>query len=372
MIIRYPLSGINDEEKIRQIQQKAYFLSEDVKNALIRGQQLEIEYMGTDQAYFVEKLERLVLSQRKKRTKRPKLIKENQQRLELPAHSFARLADNSGLTLQAESVLLESAFDQLFRNIAIRYAANIRKYPSFLSEEIMKKSGYVKHFPQNVYRVYEIKHNVDSLERFRGQAESGTGGDQFFLPSAYYLQPCVCFHVYDECSRLLDHGIDELQVFSASGKCYRHEHRAKVGPTRCLEFYMNEIVYIGMEKQVKEIRQKIMDEAWDLFAELGFAGKIETATDPFFLETDEGKDFYQLAGELKYELLFSPTAEIQFSLTSFNICGDVLCRDFSIHKEGRPLYSGCTAFGIDRWIQAFLYVHGHEMNKWPNIIKELM
>lgn len=67
----------------------------------------------------------------------------------------------------------------------------------------------------------------------------------------------------------------------------------------------------------------------------------------------------------KYELV-AVTEKKDVSIASFNDCGEMLCERFHISGEdGLPLYSGCAAFGIDRWVQVFLQTYGRNRKDWP-------
>lgn len=46
---------------------------------------------------------------------------------------------------------------------------------------------------------------------------------------------------------------------------------------------MREIVFIGREEWVRETRNRIMEDVWNLFESVGLKGEITTAKDPFSL-----------------------------------------------------------------------------------------
>lgn len=75
---------------------------------------------------------------------------------------------------------------------------------------------------------------------------------------------------------------------------------------------------------------------------------------------------YQLMANSKYELV-AVTEKKDVSIASFNDCGEMLCERFQIKGENdKPLYSGCAAFGIDRWVQVFLQTYGRNKTNWPD------
>lgn len=68
----------------------------------------------------------------------------------------------------------------------------------------------------------------------------------------------------------------------------------------------------------------------------------------------------------KFELIVSTQCGREVSIASFNYCQDMLCSKYEIKgAEGAALFSGCVAFGIDRWKEAIIDVHGRDFMEWP-------
>ena len=141
------------------------------------------------------------------------------------------------------------------------------------------------------------------LNEYRKSLDVNKDTDYLFKPNLYFLQPCICYNVYDE---LRDSLIDEdLIIYSAKGECFRHEHSNRISSTRLNEFTMREIVLVGQKDKVKEIRLEILNDIWAIFLDLGLTGFIKTASDPFFLHDDLIKKDYELAANTKYEVCYS-------------------------------------------------------------------
>ncbi|PKG48907.1 aminoacyl--tRNA ligase-related protein, partial [Planococcus sp. Urea-trap-24] len=255
--------------------------------------------------------------------------------------------------------------DNQLVNLAKQYGALIREYPTLLSYENMVKNNYHKNFPQNIYSPFEIEHNYKLIEEIRNQTEKNIK-DETFKSSGYFLQPCICYHCYEE---LQDCNIENI-VFTGKGKCYRHEVEWKKSTYRKNEFYMREIVYFGEKNNVLKIRENLIKEVWAFFKELNLVGKIETATDPFFFYDDMKKSTYQLMTEAKYELVAKISEEKDISIASFNFCNNNLCDAYNIRNSKEELlFSGCTAFGLDRWVALILNTLGEDLDKWPERIR---
>lgn len=374
MIIRFPItkkkrSSSDDERLIYE----AYFLCDEVEQVYIENDYVNVIYNGDNDKKIISNVQHLLESWSKTRSLEPNIIKDNRTFVKQNKQNFLTEFSREGLYLKGDIVLLEEAFVKIFRKKAIEYGAVLRKYPSLINKELLERSRYIYNFPQNIYRVSELNHSVADINSFREALEEEISTDHLFTNTEKFLQPCVCYHAYDEISKDLPqmNGIDPF-IISSTGKCYRHEHKREISPTRNIDFLMHEIIYFGYEQQISDFRNKLIEMTWDTFLELGFNGYIVTATDPFFTYEDTGRSFYQIAGALKYELIFSPNEDIKVALTSFNNCKDVLCNIFNIRQNNEPLFSGCTAYGIDRWIQAFIYTHGTCSKKWPKVIQELL
>ncbi|MNG08023.1 Amino acid--[acyl-carrier-protein] ligase 2 [compost metagenome] len=77
----------------------------------------------------------------------------------------------------------------------------------------------------------------------------------------------------------------------------------------------------------------------------------------------------------KYELLVTTSNHKEVSIASFNYCADTLCSKYEITDAADALLqSGCVAFGMDRWKEAYIDVHGRSLANWPDnkVEKELI
>lgn len=269
-------------------------------------------------------------------------------------------------------VLLMEKLDKEFTGIAKKHGAELREYPSVLSKKNMTRNQYHIHYPQNIYGVTSVPHDYKTINAFRIKAQQECY-DDFFVFQGEILQPCICYHCYEE---LQEKRLSDVKMLTGKGKCYRHEVEWKKDNFRLSEFTMREIVYIGKKEWVVHARNRIMEDVWSLFESLGLQGRIATATDPFFFSQDlKTKGTYQMMSNAKYELIVRTMSGREVSIASFNYCLDILCSKYEIkdhHDEA--LYSGCVAFGIDRWKEALIDIHGSDMRKWPemNIGREML
>ncbi|EFM09699.1 tRNA synthetase class II (G H P and S) [Paenibacillus curdlanolyticus YK9] len=278
-----------------------------------------------------------------------KTIKSNEDSGQAGRQSLSR--DHASIDPRAYQML-----DDLFLGIARKHQAMERRYPTLLKGKVMHTCGYASNFPQNVYAVAEIPHRFEALESAHEHMDGA------FQKADYYLQPCICYHVYEELS---GQQVSGVHLYTAEGRCFRHEAEWRLNAFRRNEFSMREIVMVGTSADITEIRQRIIDDVWELFVKLGLNGTVQTANDPFFTTDGLDKLVFQLMSSAKYELI-AQCGTISSAISSFNHSGDVIAKKFQITgPDGEAAHSGCVGFGIDRWIQALAHRYGDDLQQWP-------
>jgi seryl-tRNA synthetase len=151
-------------------------------------------------------------------------------------------------------------------------------------------------------------------------------------------------------------------------------------------FEMREIVALGSRSDVERFRLEMIDRAREMVSDLGLEGRIETASDPFFLQDPRaadvvpvnvlpeprGRRIMQQILPLKYELrLTLDESGRTCAVASFNHHLDFFGRRFSIRlPSGAIAHSGCVAFGLERWVLAFLAQHGIDEHGWPEPVRD--
>lgn len=172
--------------------------------------------------------------------------------------------------------------------------------------------------------------------------------------------PASCLHVYP---RLQQQNIDLSRTYLVQGTCARFEEGKWDAPFRLPFFTMLEYVVIGTEPEVKEQYDRALTVVEKLFSESNIQGKYEFATDAFFLAGNEGAQLIQKLKGLKREYV-GIVDNHPVALASLNYHEDYFGKNFSIKKDGLPIFSACVAFGIDRLVAYSLLTWGDEKN-WP-------
>ncbi len=225
--------------------------------------------------------------------------------------------------------------------------------PSLISEGALERAGYFNSFPQHVTFASHLKEGiVGDLER----------------PGAC-LSPAVCYHVY---SLYQDRTVPVTgAAYNICGKCYRHEPAGTSDLRRLWEFTMRELVFLGTQTQVLAGRDQSIEMISELLDRHMLAGEIRTASDPFFLAPDAvAKTYFQLKSDSKFEVSLLLPDGARLAAGSLNYHSNFFGRAFDAQVEGgEPMHSACVAFGLERWVYAFLAQHGSDRGRWPDPLR---
>lgn len=241
------------------------------------------------------------------------------------------------------------------------------KVPAGISLEALARADYFASFPQWLTAAGHLSDDPAVLESIARAEEPAVAARAAVTPTGTALAPAVCYHAY---AALADREIGSPTALTAQETCWRHE-----GELRPLErgwaFTMREIVCLGAHEDVEALRSWGMERALSLATALGLDPRVEAASDPFFAPTGRGKMLVQRVKELKHELLLPVSGERRIAAASFNHHETFFGDAFGIRLEdGSPAASGCVAFGIERWLLAFLVAHGPEPDGWPGVVND--
>lgn len=265
---------------------------------------------------------------------------------------------------------LMDLFDREVRAIADRMAAVPHQFPALIGADVMDRCRYLRSFPSALTMVSHLREDLGAIRDFA--AKAAWDGERLVCEPNHLsaiqclLAPSVCFHYY---AWLRDRALDSSCV-TAIGKCFRYESRNMAGLERLWDFTMREIIFVGAGRHVLEQRQRAVDETVALLDRWGLAYEIRSATDPFFIEDYASMAAFQLAFELKFEVLAPlPYRGQDLAIGSFNYHQDFFGRSFNITaRDGTPIHTGCVGFGLERVALAFLAQHGIVPGKWPAAI----
>ncbi|MGK5640552.1 hypothetical protein ACSNOK_19890 [Streptomyces sp. URMC 126] len=270
-------------------------------------------------------------------------------------------------------VTLIRGLDEAFRELAAGFGASEASYSTLLPAQYLERLRYFDAFPQNVLFPVHLDTDIDTAQRYVSQTLDNQGQpprDDFagFAPRDQVLAPAACFHVYQ--------GLEGRQLtrdtaITTLGRCYRYESRNAVLIERLWDFSMREVVFVGSPEYVRSCRDESRRRVLELVERWQLGGSVVPGHDPFFLRGDRP----DAVGDEnpKFELrLDLPYKDGDFACASFNVHGTFFGSAGEIvDSAGETAWTGCTAFGLERWAWAVLAQHGLDPEGWPADLRRL-
>lgn len=249
-------------------------------------------------------------------------------------------------------------FDKVFLDFAKELKAQEFYFPQYLSLEFLKKIDYLESFPHLAVFTGVIKKEelpkVDHGKKFSRSVN--------FTSNLLTSASCYHYFQYIESKTLAS-----KVLATTINRCFRNEDFNS--EQRLSSFSMREIIFLGSEDFVEDIRMKLLKKT-ELFAKkLGLKFKVEQAQDPFFLPLSKGKHILQRLHPYKYELRIENGNEEQLAVSSFNNHSDFFIKKLNIKLKTKKTASGCVAFGVERWVWSFLAIHSDKPSNWPKTVR---
>lgn len=235
--------------------------------------------------------------------------------------------------------------------------------PSGVSFETLERAQYFASFPQWLTAASHLSGDEKTLERIAASDSPGAAARSALARAEIVLPPAICYNTYAAYANTV---IDAPVVMTAQGTCWRHEGPKLAPLERGWAFTMREIVCLGSERDVKNFLDRSVARVSALECALGLDCELRTAADPFFAPTARGRATLQRIKGLKHELVFNLPDERPLAIASFNDHELFFGQRFGISlADGTPAWSGCVAFGLERWLLAVLVTHGVDPSTWP-------
>jgi seryl-tRNA synthetase len=287
--------------------------------------------------------------------------------IELRAHGELWEAGPGLVGLRGDTFALYERLERLVAGAAVGAAppdapCEAWRPPAALALATLAQGGYFESFPQWLTLAAHLRDDAESLERVARSADPAAAACNACAPANAALPPAVCYHVY---AALAGHVIARPTHVTLQGTCWRHEGDALRPLARGWAFTMREGVCVGAADDVAGFRDRGIARARDLAAALSLDARLEEATDPFFRPTARGRELLQRVKGLKQELRLA-VGDDTVAAASFNLHEGFFGDAFDIRlPDGSPAASGCVAYGIERWLLAFLAAHGTAARGWP-------
>ena len=295
---------------------------------------------------------------------------------------FEERPDLSGITflgtgqvaLCGVPLRLYKYFDRAFEEFGMEWNAAPVLTPTLIPSHTLSRCDYFRSFPQSLTFASHLREDTQVIDDFRARHSAADDLDDKTLtdmdtPEAC-LSPAVCYHVYhlQQNATVPAEGL----AYGICGRCFRYESTNLSDLRRLWDFTMREIVFLGTRDGVLKHRERSIAMMSEFLDAHQLAGEIRTASDPFFISPDAvSKTYFQLSSESKFEVSLLLPGDERTAVGSHNYHSDFFGRAFHTDVAGAgPMHSVCWAFGIERWVHAFLHQHGAEPARWPKPMRQ--
>jgi len=288
----------------------------------------------------------------------------------LPPVAGLRWAANGQATLSGPLLELADRLDRSFLALARRWKPVELRFPALIPAAELERIDYFRSFPQLATFPACLDADDANLDLFRTGEPVDTGGELHLTrlsPMRDVLTPAACYHLY------IHHAgerFDGPRYFTTRNTCFRREtHYLPL--ERQWSFTMREIVCMGSAEETRAFLDAARADLDGLVDGLGLPLTWELATDPFFQPSRNPQYLMQRIDPTKHELMF----DARLAIASANLHHDHFGRAFDIGRAGagpgpgsgddEPVHSACLAFGLERWLAAFVHHFGPEPTGWP-------
>ncbi|AEW96638.1 MULTISPECIES: class-II aminoacyl-tRNA synthetase family protein [Streptomycetaceae] len=188
------------------------------------------------------------------------------------------------------------------------------------------------------------------LQTGEGRPEQGRFAPGDLLPARLGLPHATCYgaYLYYEGTHVADDTLVTLV-----NRCFRNETHYS-GLRRLLTFQMREIVALGAYEHTQRVIADFTARITAFAEALALPLAKEAATDPFF-SNDGARALLARLSPVKYEFQLDGLA-----IASVNTHRNFFGERCAIKRAGTDsyAYTGCVAFGLERWLSVLLDAHG--------------
>lgn len=273
-------------------------------------------------------------------------------------------SSNGQATLSGGLLELADRLDRRFVAMAGLWGATELRFPTFIAAAELERIDYFRSFPHLATFPVVLDADEANLARFtEGDPVDPDGGVKLsdLAPVRDVLTPAACYHLY---AHHRGQAFDEPRWFTTKATCFRREEYYRP-LERQWSFTMREIVFMGTAPEAAAFLEQATGAVEAFVGALGLRLSWVMATDPFFQPSKNPQYLMQRINPTKHELVF----EGRLAIASKNLHHDHFGRAFSISRKGEPVHTACIAFGVERWLAAFVRQFGADEAAWPTVRK---
>ena len=285
----------------------------------------------------------------------------------MPSHTLEPLAlpgirwhSNGQSTFSGNMLDLYRILDRLFLKWSEETGAEEHWFPVFIEARELDKIGYFQSFPHLVTFPVVLDGEESNLRHFSNAQNPDSDGEITLarvMPVKDVLAPAACYHFY---VHFQGEDFSAPRYLTTLARCCRRESQY-LPLERQWNFSMREIVCLGSAEEVKSFLARLQGVLHEFFSRVGLPIEWKNATDPFFDPSRNPKYLAQRLDPVKTEMVFGGT----LAIGSVNFHRNYFGEAFRIARDGKEAFSGCVAFGLERWMYAILAHFGPDPSDWP-------
>ncbi|MET9296279.1 aminoacyl--tRNA ligase-related protein [Streptomyces sp. NPDC003077] len=259
-------------------------------------------------------------------------------------------------TLDEPATELLRTLDDTFAAWGTAAGAVRMTFPPLLRAADLRTLDYFRNFPHLGSLVARLR--PDRLTAYGDGASPASGGSTDVTPApangttgtvpahdltaaAHLLPSAACYACFLHFSGMRT---DAPLLVTTAAQCFRNEDRHD-GLRRMWGFTMREIVCVGPADRVRDHLDRSHARIAAFAARLGLPLSRQPATDPFF-QKDGARSVMQVLAPVKDEYVHTDGTAVASVNHHRNFFGE-RC---DIRYAGRPAFTGCVAFGLERWL----------------------
>jgi seryl-tRNA synthetase len=250
------------------------------------------------------------------------------------------------VTLGPVALELKRLLESHFLQWAAEVGAVELAFPPLVPVADLARLDYFTNFPHLALIATRLKEEAlpDFSHGQHGHVEEFEGSH--LTAGRYALPSAACYNIY---LHLRDTVLEEPRYVTVVANCFRNEKEYN-GLQRLLGFTMREIVCVGPLEAVQAHLSSFKERLRLWLAGLGVPIAIQAATDPFY-ESQGARALQQRLFPVKEEFVYGGS----LAISSVNFHRNFFGEKCGIRTAtGEPAYSGCVAFGLERWLHALL------------------
>jgi seryl-tRNA synthetase len=348
-----------DDRKI--LAERIPYLDENISSLSVKKNKVEVSINYINKISFSNIKKKILetinsLSDPQKLIKNEALYQSKNYKIKKNINAYKQLIKSKNLSKLAEGVYslhnnflkLSREFDKIFLRYAKKSGYEEADYSGVLNINSLIENSYIHSFPNHCLFLSNIKRSDKILKKVsKIDINQNHKIKQYLGNPEVMLSPTVCYNCFET---LKNKSIKNNLKITSISKCYRYESLNYFQLERLKVYSMRELMFFGNKKFIENQIKNCLAFFVKFLNKNKIMFRILTASDPFFLQSQDNKKIFQLANKLKYELeVYLPFEKKWIAVGSFNNHLDTLTKRYSI----KNCNSGCIGIGYERFLYAF-------------------